>query len=290
MDMNSGEFDSVTQKEPSDVAINFFLSIVIDTTGLMYSAIDSVKQSIEGLLKKLESIKSTAGGRGGAIVGQIIQYKDYQERDMTDNNCSITSNFLDLRRRLERFYACGGGGGDVCGGWCEDMQYGIKCALSNMTKNPYKDYYHMMIIIGDYPSHGDDPNSRCYNGTNPQEGRKINDLWNDYFAQMKSLENLQVWFMPISPGEIRYTYDRFNRNLPYVHITEDTSGDQLKTIFDDTITEVYSSLMGITKRHYPSLFQQTHELLFSEQVRLYTMLSLRLSLSTTKYPSLSNCT
>lgn len=32
----------------------------------------------------------------------------------------------------------------------------------------------------------------------------------------------------------------------------------------------------------PSLFQQTHELLFSEQVRLYTMRSLRLSLSTTK--------
>ena len=120
--MNSGEFDSVTQKEPSDVAINFFLSIVIDTTGSMYSAIDSVKQSIEGLLKKLESIKSKAGGRGGAIVGQIIQYKDYSNRTYTDNDCSIISNFSELRRRSERCDANGG----ACGGWCEDMQYGLK--------------------------------------------------------------------------------------------------------------------------------------------------------------------
>lgn len=100
---------------------------------------------------------------------------------------------------------------------------------------------------------------------------------------MRSIENLRVWFMPISPGLIRLTYNRFNSNLKDVHITEDTSGDQLKTVFDNTITEVYSALMGISARkQYPYLFQQTHELLFSEQVRLYTMRSLRLSLSTTK--------
>ena len=249
--MNRGELDSANQMPPSDTAINFCLSIVMDTTGSMCSAINSVKESIENLLRELESIQLQSGGTG-SIVGQVIQYKDYSERSETDNNCSITSDFSQLRRRLEDYCADGGGDGSLCGSFCEDMQYGVKCALANMTQSQYKDYYHMMIIIGDYPCHGDDPNERCYNATNPREGRKINDLWSDYFSQMKSFEHLQVWFMPISPGEIRLTYNRFNSNLRDVHITEDTSGDQLKTIFDDTITQVYRTLIeGTTKRHSP---------------------------------------
>ena len=249
---------SFVPREQPKRAVDFCLTVVMDTTGSMSGAINSVKVTIEGLLRKLESIKARAGGRGGAIVGQMIQYKDYSERSRTDNNCSITSDFSELRSRLEAFDACGGGDDGLCGGMCEDMQYGVKCALANMRQSQYKDYYHMMIITGDYPCHGDDPNRRCYNATNPKEGRKINDLWSDYFSQMKSFENLQVWFMPISPGKIRLTYNRFNSNLKEVHITGDTSGDQLKTVFDDTITEVYSALMGISARkHYSLCFNHT---------------------------------
>ena len=171
MDMNRGELDSANQMPPSDTAINFCLSIVMDTTGSMYSAINSVKETIENLLRELESIQLQIGGTG-SILGQIIQYKDYSERSRTDNNCSFTSDFSQLRRQLENYCACGGGDGSLCGAACEDMQYGVKCALANMTQSQYKDYYHMMIIIGDYPCHGDDPNECCYNATNPKEGRK----------------------------------------------------------------------------------------------------------------------
>ena len=89
--------------------------------------------------------------------------------------------------------------------------------------------------------------------SNPLEGnRSYDSVWKDRFAEMRSIENLQVWFMPISPGKIRLTYNRFNSNLKDVHITEDTSGDQLKTIFDDTIAKVYRTLIeGITRRHSP---------------------------------------
>ena len=51
MDMNRGELDSANHMPPSDTAINFCLSIVMDTTGSMNSAINSVKESIENLLK-----------------------------------------------------------------------------------------------------------------------------------------------------------------------------------------------------------------------------------------------
>ena len=265
-------------REQPKTTVNFCLTVVMDTTGSMRKAINSVKVTIEGLLGKLESIKAKAGGRGGAIVGQIIQYKDY--KNTIDNNCSITSDFSALRRRLEGFSATGGS--NCCGS--EDIQYGVKCALANMRQSQYMDYHHMMVIVGDYPNHGDLKRCKCYSMCNPLEGnRSYDSVWNDRFEEMRSIENLRVWFMPISPGLIRLTYNRFNSNLKDVHITEDTSGDQLKTVFDNTITEVYSALMGISARkQYPYLFQQTHELLFSEQVRLYTMRSLRLSLSTTK--------
>ena len=128
------------------------------------------------------------------------------------------------------------------------MQYGVKCALSNMTQSAYRDYHHMMVIIGDYPNHGDDKSCRCYHCKNEREGgRSYDSVWNEYFNQMRRMDNLQIWFMPINPGEIRMTYNRFKSNLrDKVSITSDTSGDQLKTLFDDTITEVYSNLMGIS--------------------------------------------
>ena len=123
-DMGMGKLEPIPfdPREQPKRAIDFCLSMLMDTTGSMGSAINAVKVTIEGLLKKLESIKSKAGGRGGAIVGQIIQYKDYSNRTYTDNDCSIISNFSELRRRSERCDANGG----ACGGWCEDMQYGLK--------------------------------------------------------------------------------------------------------------------------------------------------------------------
>ena len=120
MDMNRGELDSANQMPPSDTAINFCLTVVIDTTGSMGSAIASVKETIENLLRELESIQLQIGGTG-SIVGQIIQYKDYAERSETDNNCSFTSDFSQLRRRLEDYCACGGCDDGLCGGWCEDV-------------------------------------------------------------------------------------------------------------------------------------------------------------------------
>ena len=228
-------------REQPKRAIDFCLSVVFDTTGSMGSAICSVKETISSLLRKLEAIKKQHGSRGGAIVGQIMEYKDYGDR--INNNCSITSDFGELKRRVDGFSACAGSG---CG--CEDMQYGVKCALSNMTQSAYREYYHMMVIIGDYPNHGDDKSCRCYHYKNEREGgRSYDSVWNDYFNQMRKMDNLQIWFMPINPGEIRMTYNRFKSNLgDKVNITSDTSGDQLKTLFDDTITEVYSNLMGIS--------------------------------------------
>ncbi|KAM7454618.1 hypothetical protein BLSTO_04623 [Blastocystis sp. subtype 1] len=231
-------------REQPKRAVDFCVSVVIDTTGSMSGAINSVKETIEGLLRKLEDIKAKAGGRGGAIVGQIIQYKDYD--DSFDNSCRITSDFSELRGVLEGFRATGGSG--CCGS--EDIQYGVKCALANMRQSQYKDYYHMMVIVGDAANHGDYEGCECYSMSNPLEGnRSYDSVWEERFAEMRSIQNLQVWFMPIR-DRIRLTYERFRSNLRNVYITEDTSGSGLKEVFDDTITKVYHDIIrGITGKH-----------------------------------------
>ena len=110
----------------------------------------------------------------------------------------------------------------------------------------------MMVIVGDAANHGDYEDCECYSMSNPLEGnRSYDSVWKDRFAEMRSIENLQVWFMPIR-DRIRLTYNRFNSNLKDVHITEDTSGSGLKEVFDDTITKVYRDIIrGITGRHSP---------------------------------------
>ena len=194
----------VPREDALQKQVLFCLTVIMDTTGSMFSAIESAKNNIKRIFDNLKKIQRENNIQDGGIVGQVIQYKDYSERYRTDNNCSITSDIDELKRRLDGFRVVGG---SFCG--CEDMHYAIECALNNMEKSPYKDYAHLMLIVGDYCCHGDDPDTRCGMRDHPFLHVTIRDLWPLYFERMKRFENLQITFIPIDRDNIHYTYDRF---------------------------------------------------------------------------------
>ena len=241
--------------------IKFCLTIILDTTGSMSFSIESAKNNIMHIFDNLKSIQRDNNIPDGEIVGQIIQYKDYSERNRADNNCSITSDIDELRKRLKEFHAFGGGDGGIsgCNGWCEDMHYGVECALNNMEKSPYKDYAHLMLIVGDYCCHGDDPNTICGKRDHPFLHVTIRDLWPLYFERMKRFENLQITFIPIDRDDIHYTYDRFKcydgLNVTCENcINGNESGMTIKRITEDYMKK-------LIENNYFYLLQQTQHII-----------------------------
>ena len=239
--------------------IKFCLTVIMDTTGSMSSSIESAKNNIKRIFDNLEKIQRDNNIPDGEIVGQVIQYKDYSERNETDNRCSITSDIDDIKRRLDGFDADGGGDCGLCNGWCEDMHYGVECALNNMEESPYKDYAHLMLIVGDYCCHGDDPNTICGKRDHPFLHVTIRDLWPLYFERMKRFENLQIKFIPIDSYNIRYTYDRFKcydgLNVTCENcINGNESGMTIKRITEDYMKK-------LIENNYFYLLQQTQHII-----------------------------
>lgn len=223
----------------------FCVTVIMDTTGSMSSSIDSAKAQIKAIFNELDKIRREHNIQDGGVVGQVIQYKDYSERSWTDNNCSITSDFSQLERRLQSFRASGGDDGGVCGTWCEDMHYGMECALNNMEKSPCKDYSHLMLIVGDVPCHGDE--DRCRNAQHPFLHKRLGDVWPIYFRRMRMFNDLKTTFIPINGDGIRATYNRFHDGGLNVSIESNTSGINLSSVIDSITKEHYNYLLGITK-------------------------------------------
>lgn len=65
-------------------------------------------------------------------------YKVYEQRDSIDNNCSITSDVNELKRRLESFTAYGETTISYCINCHENIHHGMEYGLNRMEKKPTK--------------------------------------------------------------------------------------------------------------------------------------------------------
>ena len=233
----------VPREDALQKQVLFCLTVALDTTGSMRSAIESAKSKIQQIFDNLKKIQRENNVKEGGIVGQIVQYKDYHDRCNADNNCSITSDINELERRLHSFDA---DGGSDCG--CEDMHYAIECALNNMEKSPYKDYAHLLLIVGDINCHGDYDGCSCSERIHPDFGIPITEVWPRYFRRMKNFNNLQISFIPIRNNRLTYTFNRFKSDSGLnVTCENNTSGDMLSEIIESISETHYRKLIGISK-------------------------------------------
>ena len=58
----------------------------------------------------------------GGIVGQVVQFKDYADIMVGEQEEYITSDIARLKNKLASFKATGGADGAGCGSNCEDIQ------------------------------------------------------------------------------------------------------------------------------------------------------------------------
>lgn len=221
---------------------DFALTIIIDNTGSMSSAIEEAKETVCKLLKELENVKKQKNVNG-RIVGQVIQYMDYSDSSRYDNNTSFSENFNIMRQRLTKFNANGGGGsGGLCGGMCEDIQYGFECALKNIEKAEFADFYHFIVVIGDYCCHGDNPSERCYGKNHPKHGIPLTSVWMNICNRLKRINNFKVCFIPMDNENIHLTFNRLHGN--------EYLGENVEKKASISSSELSSVLISETIRNY----------------------------------------
>lgn len=255
MNTSVNMFDRTDSSIPRDDGVQkqvpLCVSVIIDTTGSMNSSIHSAQAQIKSIFDKLDSIRQDHNMEDGSVVGQVIEYKDYNDRNMINNRCSITSDFSELERRLKSFRACGGSADPWCCNYCEDMHYGVECALNNMEKAPYKDYCHLMLVVGDAACHGDCEkicSTTCKGKIHPFFDIPIESVWSrNYFPRMKAFNDLEIIFIPIDGDGIRATYNRFREDGLNVSIESITNGIDLGSVIDSITQEYYNNLLSITK-------------------------------------------
>ena len=65
-----------------------------------------------------------------------------------------------------------GGGSDGplhCNCPCEDIQSGMEQALEFLGQEALQEYSHLIMVVGDAPQHGDDPECSCKGKIHPIE-------------------------------------------------------------------------------------------------------------------------
>ena len=212
----------------------------------MSGYIEASKDNIVQILNHLEQIESEYHLPKGGIVAQVVQYKDYADEMTGELAEYITHNFGKLRNKLASFCPDGGASGLHCGyGLCEDIQGGLIRALEQMKQAPYNTYNHLILVVGDYPNHGDHP--RC-TLSHTKNGESIEKLWNKIYNDIRSLPSIRVMFMPVSDAVITKTMDRMQRALgPKIvdsaQVTTETNFVQVVT--QTAITE-YKRFVGIS--------------------------------------------
>ena len=219
--------------------VNFCMSIVMDTTGSMSSYINATRDNIVQILNKLKQIEKDYHLPEGGIVGQVVQYKDFGDSLLGDTEEFITNDFKRLERKLATFEASGGG--DTC----EDIQGGLIRALEQMKRSPYNTYNHLILVVGDYPNHGETKNCHV---NDSKKLRTIRQQWNSIYKDIRSFSNIRVMFMPVNEIEITHTMRRMQSALG-TNIVDSapvtTETDFVKMVTDTAITE-YKRFVGIS--------------------------------------------
>ena len=158
----------------------------------------------------------------------------------------ITNDFGRLRNKLATFCPDGGDDGIGCGfGLCEDVQGGLIRALEQMKRPPYNTYNHLILIVGDYPNHGDHPDCGI---THTYNGESIEGLWNNIYRDIRSLPSIRVMFMPVSASKITLTLERMRSALGSEIVDSaiaSTETNFVEVVTKTTITE-YKRFIGIS--------------------------------------------
>ena len=179
-------------------------------------------------------------------MGQVVQYKDYADTMTGERSEYITDNFTKLKDKLATFEADGGASGCGCDyGWCEDIQGGIIRALEQMKRSPYNKYNHLILVVGDYPNHGDHKNCKL---TCTKNGENINTIWNNIYRDIRSFSNIRIMFMPVSENVITLTMKRMQSALGSKIVDSapvTTETNFVKMVTDTAITE-YKRFVGIS--------------------------------------------
>ena len=224
----------------------FCLSIVIDTTKSMRFYINATRDNIEGILDCLKQVESDLHLEKGGIVGQVVQYKDYADKMTGETEEYITNNFSRLKNKLASFEAKGGHSGLHCDfRWCENIQGGLLRALEQITKEPYRDYNHLILIVGDYPNHGEDDYCEL---TQTLSGEYISDLWDDIYQKIRLIRKIRVMFMPVNSDDILATMQRMRMSLGKQIVSStmvSTETNFAEIVKSTTLTE-YCGFLGIS--------------------------------------------
>ncbi|CBK22809.2 uncharacterized protein [Blastocystis hominis] len=225
--------------------VNFCISIVMDTTGSMEEYINATRDNIVLILDKIKQVENEYNIIDGGIVGQVVQYKDYRDVYTGEKEEYITNDFEKLKSKLSTFDADGGSSGARKFCWCEDIQGGLIRALKQIKLSEYLEYYHLILIVGDYPNHLDLTDCGV---ALTDEVEQIKDKWNTIYEEIRSIPKIRIMFMPVSCGEIVNTMKRMQSELgsEIVDSAEVTTETNFIEVVTQTAITEYKRFIGIS--------------------------------------------
>ena len=206
--------------------------------------INATRDNIERIIDSIKQLETDCEIPEGGIVGQVVQFKDYADNMVGEQDEYITSDFARLKNKLASFKATGGADGAGCGSNCEDIQGGLIRALEQMKKPPFRKYNHLMLIVGDYPNHGDF--DFCKIDKN-KDGELLRDVWERIYNDIRKFRSLRIMFMPVNVAEIVTTMKRM-RNALGTEIVDSTPANRdnfVKIVTQTTVNE-YKRFVGIS--------------------------------------------
>ena len=250
--MDGAELSGLKPMEKRKIAgkkkqqVNFCMSIVMDTTGSMYTYLEQTRSNIVQILDTLKQVERDMHLPEGGIVAQVVQYRDYADALDGETSEYITSDINRLKKRLDSFDVDGGNAGIPCGyKWCEDIQGGLIRALEQMKRPPFNTYNHLILVVGDYPNHGDHPLCKI---THTLNGESVDDLWKKIFRDIRSLPRIRVMFMPTGDATILLTMKRMQSNLG-IQIVDSavvTTETNFVEVITNTAVNEYMRAIGIS--------------------------------------------
>ena len=217
----------------------------MDTTGSMEDYINATRDNIVLILDKIKQVENEYNIIDGGIVGQVVQYKDYRDIYTGEKEEYITNDFEKLKSKLSTFDADGGSSGARKFCWCEDIQGGLIRALKQIKLSEYLEYYHLILIVGDYPNHLDLTDCGV---ALTDEVEQIKDKWNTIYEEIRSIPKIRIMFMPVSCGEIVNTMKRMQSELgsEIVDSAEVTTETNFIEVVTQTAITEYKRFIGIS--------------------------------------------
>ena len=238
MSKRESDYGKISRKQ-----VRFCLSIVMDTTGSMSPYIKATKENIIKILQEIKKVEKEHHLLESAIVGQVVQYKDFRDSLTGELEEYITNDFDRLKQKLASFKASGGG--DTC----EDIQGGLIRALEQIMRPEYKEYNHLILIVADAHNHEDGKEDNgCDYYRNVTYEKSFASVWEDIYEMIRQINSIRVMFMPVSNRLLLKTAGIMQSVLGTklvnsVPVTTETNFAEIIT--NTTVTE-YKKFIGIS--------------------------------------------